>query len=68
MRSQAQTACTALPNCSVSPWQGTLEVGYSAQITSYLFFTPKLWWVVYPNVRRDLGDIVSAGFELRLSF
>ena len=68
MRSQAQTACTALPNCSVSPWQGTLEVGYSAQITPYLFFTPKLWWVVYPNVRRDLGDIVSAGFELRLSF
>jgi carbohydrate-selective porin OprB len=67
-RSQNQTVCTQMPNCSVSGWQGTLEVGYSAQITPWLFFTPKLWWVVYPNVRRDLGDIVSAGFELRISF
>ena len=67
-RSQNQTVCTQMPNCSVSGWQGTLEVGYSAQITPWLFLTPKLWWVVYPNVRRDLGDLVSAGFELRISF
>lgn len=67
-RSQNQTACTEVPGCSVSNFQGVIEIGYSAQITPYFFITPKLFYIVNPNVRRDLGNILSVGVELRVSF
>lgn len=67
-RSLNQTACTEVPGCDVSRFQGVVEIGYSAQITPFFFVQPKLFYVINPNVRRDLGNILSIGLELRVSF
>ena len=66
-RSLNQPACTEVPGCKVSDFQGVFEVGYSAQITPYLFIQPKLYYILNPNVRRDLGDLFSFGLEIRVS-
>ena len=68
LRSENQLVCTKLPGCSVANFQSVYELGYSARITKFMFVNPKLYWVHYPNVRRDLGDIVSFGLETRVSF
>lgn len=67
-RSRNQTACTQVPGCSVSNFQGVIELGYSAQVTPFFFIQPKLFYIVNPNVRRDLGNTLSIGVELRVSF
>jgi len=67
LRSENQLVCTKLPGCSVANFQSVYESGYSARLTKFMFVNPKLYWVHYPNVRRDLGDIVSFGLETRVS-
>jgi carbohydrate-selective porin OprB len=60
-------ACTQLPNCAVANFQGAFEIGYSSQITPYFFINPKLYYILHPNTRMDLGDTLSFGIEFRLS-
>ena len=67
-RSRNQSLCTEVVGCEVSDFQGAWEIGYNAQIKPYLFITPKIYYVVNPNVRKDLGNILTAGVEFRLSY
>ena len=67
VRTYNMPSCTTLPNCAVANFQGAFEIGYSAQITPYLYINPKLYYVLHPNTRIDLGDIFSFGIEFRLS-
>lgn len=67
-RSENQLVCTEVPTCDVASYQGGYVWGYTAQMTKYLFLNPKLFYVKYPNVRRDLGDIWSFGLETRFAF
>lgn len=67
LRTEVQNACHAMPHCGVSQFQGVFELGYSMQVTPYFFIQPKLFYVMNPNLRTDLGDIFTAGVELRLS-
>lgn len=66
-RSKVQRECTLVPGCDVSGFQSVFELGYSAQLTKFLWLNPKLFYVHNPNIRRDLGDIFSFGIELRIS-
>jgi carbohydrate-selective porin OprB len=67
-RSESQLECTEVPGCKVSRFQGVFELGYSAQITKYLWLNPKLFYILYPNIRKDLGNTLSFATELRISF
>lgn len=67
MRVRRQNACLNMPHCKTSGFQGVFETGYSMQVTPYFFIQPKLYYVMNPNLRSDLGDIFTAGIELRLS-
>lgn len=67
-RAAVQNACVNMPHCGVSQFQGVFELGYSMQLTPYFFVQPKLFYVMNPNIRTDLGDIFTAGVELRLSY
>ena len=66
-RVASQNACLNMSHCGVSQFQGVFELGYSMQVTPYFFIQPKLYYVMNPNLRTDLGDIFTAGVELRLS-
>ena len=66
-RVKVQNACVNMPRCGTSEFQGVFELGYSMQVTPYFFVQPKLYYVLNPNLRTDLGDIFTAGLELRLS-
>ena len=66
-RVKVQNACVNMSNCGTSEFQGVFELGYSMQVTPYFFVQPKLYYVMNPNLRTDLGDIFTAGIELRLS-
>ena len=66
-RVKVQNACVNMSHCGTSEFQGVFELGYSMQVTPYFFVQPKLYYVMNPNLRTDLGDIFTAGIELRLS-
>lgn len=66
-RVKLQNACVNMPHCDTSKFQGVFELGYSMQVTPYFFIQPKLYYLLNPNLRTDLGDIFTAGVELRLS-
>ena len=66
-RVASQNACLNMSHCGVSQFQGVFELGYSMQVTPYFFIQPKLYYIMNPHLRSDLGDILTAGVELRLS-
>jgi porin len=60
--------CRNMPGCLVTGTQNTIELGYSMEISPWFTITPMVQYIIQPNTRVDLGDIITVGIATRLSF
>lgn len=60
--------CRNMPGCLVTGTQNTIELGYSMELSPWFTITPMVQYIIQPNTRVDLGDIITVGIATRLSF
>jgi carbohydrate-selective porin OprB len=60
--------CRNVPGCLVTGTQNTIELGYSFEISPWFTITPMVQYIIQPNTRVDLGDLVTIGVATRISF
>lgn len=64
----ASCALKAAGDCRNDGRQQVLEVGYSAQITPWMFIQPGFQLIIDPYGRKDLGDIGTFTFSVGIAF
>jgi carbohydrate-selective porin OprB len=60
--------CTKVPGCDIPGYQQALELGYSFYLAPWFTVTPTLQYIINPNLRSDLGNILTIGVATRISF
>jgi carbohydrate-selective porin OprB len=61
-------ACINMTTCNVTGSQNTIELGYSVEVSPWFTITPMIQYIIQPNTRTDIGDIITIGVATRLSF
>ncbi|MFQ6538613.1 MULTISPECIES: carbohydrate porin [Aphanothece] len=63
-----KATCTKIPGCDIDGIQHALEFGYSFYLSPWFTVTPTLQYIINPNLRSDLGNILTLGVATRISF